>query len=57
MREGRESEVNIMREIPTIQDCMDMYEKRGLNAIVNDGIVIRFEAEKNSCEPIDYSRN
>lgn len=32
--------------IPTVQYCIDMYEKKGKAAIINDGKVVRFEKEK-----------
>ena len=30
----------------TIDDCMDMFEKRGQAAIINDGKLLGFEKEK-----------
>lgn len=34
------------REMITLQDCLDMYEKRNKAAIINDGQVIMFITEK-----------
>lgn len=33
-------------EIITIEDCIDMYEKKGKAVIINDGKVIGFVEEK-----------
>ena len=32
--------------IVTIEDCIDMYEKKDATTIINDGQVIGFEAKK-----------
>lgn len=32
-------------EIITIQDCLDMYEKRGMTAVIADGQVVEFIKE------------
>ena len=29
-------------EVITIQDCLDMYEKKGQSVIINDGKIIAF---------------
>lgn len=34
-------------EAVTIQDCIDMSEKRGKSAIINDGKVVGFESEED----------
>lgn len=33
-------------EVITIQDCIDMYEKKGQATIINDGKVVGFISEK-----------
>lgn len=34
-----------MQEVPTIEDCIDMFEKKGQSAIINDGAVVGFVKE------------
>lgn len=36
------------KEIITIQDCIDMYEKKNQAVILNDGKVIDFQKEKQN---------
>lgn len=35
-------------EVITIQDCLDMYEKKGQSIIINDGKVVGFISEKDN---------
>lgn len=35
-------------DVITIQDCLDMYEKKGQVAIINDGKVVGFISEKDN---------
>lgn len=30
-------------EVITIQDCIDMFEKKGMSVIINDGKIVGFE--------------
>lgn len=39
------------KEIISIQDCLDMYEKKGQSVILNDGKVVRFIKEKRNIFP------
>lgn len=41
-------------EAVTIQDCIDMYEKKGLCAIINSGKVVGFEKEEQEKNGIEY---
>lgn len=33
-------------EVITIQDCIDMYDKKGQSTIINDGKIVGFYPEK-----------
>lgn len=41
---------NINYAVVTLEDCEDMYEKRGQAVIVKAGNVIGFEKEVDECE-------
>lgn len=30
----------------TLEDCIDLYEKKGMYTIINDGRIVNFEKEK-----------
>lgn len=32
-------------DVITVQDCIDMHEKKGQATVINDGIVLGFEEE------------
>ena len=32
----------------TIEDCLDLYEKRNMSTIINDGRIINFEKENKN---------
>ena len=34
-------------EIVTIEDCLDVYEKKGMTATINDGKLLGFEEKEN----------
>ena len=41
-------------ELVTIEDCLDMFEKRGYATVANDGKVIGFVQEKENAPSSDY---
>lgn len=34
----------------TLEDCLDLYEKKNMTTIINDGRIINFEKGKNTYE-------
>ena len=34
----------------TLEDCMDLYEKKNMTTVINDGRIINFEKERNTYE-------
>jgi len=32
-------------DVVTIEDCVDMYDKRGITTVINDGKVVEFKGE------------
>ena len=34
----------------TLEDCMDLYEKKNMTTVINDGRIVNFEKERNTYE-------
>lgn len=32
----------------TLEDCVDLYERKNMTTVINDGRIINFEKEKNT---------
>lgn len=40
---------DMMKRMPTLQECMDKHKKDGITAVINDGVVVEFKKEEEEC--------